>query len=70
MTIDLTYVSVLQWNYNQMYMQYHDYSNTDLEMYTYTLKTGMPIGVKRSSGRAGTVSDLLYSLIIYLFQQE
>ena len=26
--------------------------------------------VKRSNGRAGSVSDLLHSLIIYLFQQE
>ena len=26
--------------------------------------------VKRSSSRAGTASDLLHSLIIYLFQQE
>ena len=35
--------------------------------YTHTKES---FHVKRSSGRAGTVSDLLHSLIIYLFQQE
>ncbi len=31
---------------------------------------GESFRVKRSSGRAGSVSDLLHSLVIYLFQQE